>query len=278
MIKKIVFNGGLGNQMFQYAFYLRMRHESPLSFFIFDTEQSRGCHNGFELDKVFHIDCGWKTKYYRKVNKYSQRMIGPFNEIVQKNSLEYDPSLMKEHHVLSSYTGYWQSEEYFKPVEKSVRKAFTFREELLSEKTIETSAYLRSINSVSVHIRRGDYLRDPDYYGLCTTDYYNKSISLLKERIPNALFVFISDDVDWARQSIKCENAFYVDWNNGKNSWQDMYLMSCCKHNIVANSSFSWWGAWLNPNPEKTVVTPKPWFDYSSDYDIVPSNWQRIER
>ena len=278
MVKTIVFNGGLGNQMFQYAFYLRMKRKYPLSLFLFDIKLAQGCHNGYELDKIFKINSLSKAKLYRKLKKRFPKTMSTCHTMIQEHSIEYDLRLLKTMPFLTRYNGFWQSEKYFSPVDKLVRKSFTFRDELLSDRTKDEASKLKSINSIAVHVRRGDYVRNADYYGLCSEAYYAKAIDFMRERVSNPMFVFFSDDVEWVKSHIPCDGAKYVTWNKGADSWQDMYLMSCCKHNIIANSSFSWWGAWLNSNADKIVIAPTPWCDYSADYDIVPIQWQKIKR
>ena len=103
-------------------------------------------------------------------------------------------------------------------------------------------------------------------------------MSIICERVNNPSFIFFSDDVDWVKENFKQENVKYINWNHKEESWQDMYLMSRCKHNIIANSSFSWWGAWLNSNTNKIVIAPTPWFKNSLDYDIIPSSWIKVQR
>lgn len=278
MIKTIVFNGGLGNQMFQYAFYLRVKQKYPLSVFCFDVTHAADCHCGYELDEVFYIDSYKKARRYRRIERHWPELLDMFFNVRQKNSLEYDPSIISSHGLLLNYQGFWQSEKYFFSIKEKVRKAFSFRTERLNEKTKSFLLLLHESNAVSVHVRRGDYVLESEQRGLCSMSYYEKAMSFIKERVEKPLFVFFSDDVDWVKDSIKCDNSVYVTWNHGNDSWQDMYLMSQCKHNIIANSSFSWWGAWLNSNQDKIVVTPTPWFNNSLDYDIIPSTWVKIER
>ena len=98
-------------------------------------------------------------------------------------------------------------------------------------------------------------------------------MSFMSEKLNSPTFIFFSDDMDWVKENILCTQAIYVSCNHGADSWQDMYLMSQCKHNIIANSSFSWWGAWLNENQGKIVITPTRWFNYSPNYDIMPQGW-----
>lgn len=278
MIKTIVFSGGLGNQMFQYAFYLRLKHVYSLSLFLFDIEQTQGCHGGYELGKVFNVDAGNKIKAYRLLKKYLPAIVKESHAISQKHSLEYCPDVLKERYFNTRYEGFWQSEEFFRPIEKQIRHSFQFQETLISNKTKEESLFLKNSNSVGVHVRRGDYLRHPDYYGLCSKEYYIRGIDFIRKHVENPSFVLFSDDMEWAMENIKCDYSHYVSWNTGADCWQDMYLMSCCRHNIIANSSFSWWGAWLNSNVGKIVIAPTPWFSYCPDYNIAPSKWIRVVR
>lgn len=277
MIKTIVFNGGLGNQMFQYAFYLQMKKKQPLSIFLFDIDYSQSHHYGYELDKIFHINSIKQVKNHQIIKQYCPFYNKIFHTIQQENSLEYKPQILSTHYPFIKYEGFWQSEYYFKNIEKDVRKAFLFNTDLLSTKNKEISTILTNNNSVAIHIRRGDYLQQPDIFGVCTTEYYAKAISYIQSRINNTQLVFFSDDIEWVNKNLHYNNALYVNWNTGNNSWQDMYLMSICKHNIIANSSFSWWGAWLNNNENKIVIAPQKWFLFSPNHDIIPNKWITIE-
>jgi hypothetical protein len=138
-----------------------------------------------------------------------------------------------------------------------------------------------NVNSISLHIRRGDYVSNravAKKHGLCSLDYYYSAIELIRAKVPNpSLFVF-SDDLDWARQNIKTSLPISFIANNKRDeSYKDMYFMTQCKHNITANSSFSWWGAWLNASPNKLVICPKRWFlDRSNVSDLIPPNWELL--
>lgn len=276
MLKTIVFNGGLGNQMFQYAFYLRLKKRHPLSIYCFDIAQAQNCHNGYELDKIFHTHSYRKARRFRRVERHCPKLLRRFYVVKQKNSLEYDSSLFVSCRLLTSYVGFWQSEKYFQSVSGKVGEAFAFNEKMLNAKTIEFATFLKGSDAVSVHVRRGDYLQESDERGLCSLSYYKTAITYIKESIESPVFVFFSDDINWVKDNIPCDRAEYVIWNQGEDGWQDMYLMSCCKHNIIANSSFSWWGAWLNPNKEKTVIAPRQWFINSDNYDILPEQWIKL--
>ena len=122
-----------------------------------------------------------------------------------------------------------------------------------------------------MHIRRGDYLQINNGTIVLPISYYHMAIKMMLKRVKDPTFLFFSDDMEWVKENIHVPNAIYVDWNTGKESWQDMYLMSMCNHNIIANSSFSWWGAWLNNHKDKIVVSPK-W-----DEEIIPEEWIQVE-
>ena len=274
MLHIVVFNGGLGNQMFQYAFYLALKQRKPCSFFFFDTTGTRWCHNGFELFDIFSIRGKLKVKLF---NFFHYRMgikLCGFNHITQTNALQYQEDYLVHQGAFCIYTGYWQSEKYFLPIADIVIKEFTFREDKLNMRSHQLAQKLKSNSFCSVHIRRGDYLKEPER-GICLHTYYNDAIRYLEQSEDNIRFCFFSDDIQWCEEHLVKEEAIYVDWNTGKDAWQDMYLMSICKHNIIANSSFSWWGAWLNRNPDKIVIAPRQWFHNKENADIIPELWMK---
>lgn len=133
--------------------------------------------------------------------------------------------------------------------------------------------------SVSVHVRRGDY-QTPGHYErlgcICTEAYYRNAAELMKKKVGNPKFYVFSDEPEWVKAHLRLGDTTFVDWNRGNDSWQDMLLMRHCRHNIVCNSSFSWWGAWLNDNQGKIVVAPDRWFGKNDHPDIVPEGWLRV--
>jgi hypothetical protein len=180
------------------------------------------------------------------------------------------------------YSGYWISEEYFKEVENEVRDSFKFKGKLV-HKNKDVAERIYNCNSVSIHIRRGDYLEtdmNRKIYGnICTLNYYEKAIAKIHQKVENPSFFIFSNDIDWCRENLEVINAEYIDWNTGDDSFRDMQLMSLCKSNILANSTFSWWGAWLNVNKEKNVLVPSRFFNdiLASNMDtLVPKDWIRI--
>lgn len=177
--------------------------------------------------------------------------------------------------------GYWQSEKYFLDIESIIRKEFS----VVSPLTLtsqDLAERIQNCEAVSLHVRRGDYVSDPktnSVHGVCGADYYSNAIDMICERIENPYFFIFSDDPDWACNNIK-PNAptTYVRHDDHSKDYEDICLMSMCKHNIIANSSFSWWGAWLNENPEKIVIAPRKWFN-SKDMDtrdLLPDKWHKL--
>ncbi len=276
MLSIVKIKGGLGNQMFQYAFFLALKRRHPFSLFLFDLEESLYCHSGYQLDKVTHAHTLKSGRWYVRINKHFPKILKQFRKINQTNSLEYKEKYLKHTFIPTRYDGYWQSEKYFLYIANKVRRSFQFRENLLNEQSKKLASYINGNEFVSIHIRRGDYTNLTDYFGLCDIEYYKKAINYIQKHTSSPKFIFFSDDIPWVKDNLKNDDAIYVDWNQGKDCWQDMYLMSLCKHNIIANSSFSWWGAWLNNNPQKIVIAPEKWFKFSPNYDIIPNGWITI--
>jgi hypothetical protein len=274
--------GGLGNQLFQYAAgrSLAIHHKTELLLDVtsFDKDNLRK----FDLS-AFNI----KTKYasveqIRKFSNYSYwRKISyrvlpiQFRHVYTQPFFHFDKRFFSASYDVY-LKGYWQSEKYFLPHKKIISNDFTLRPEII-EKIKPLSLELKQSDSVSVHIRRADYINAAfkEYHGILDTNYYHKAIQLLKEKFPDASFYFFSDDINWAKENFRFENAVYVSGEISQTHFEDLYLMSQCQHNIIANSSFSWWGAWLNDNPDKIVIAPKNWFNKGpkDTYDLYPEGW-----
>jgi hypothetical protein len=173
--------------------------------------------------------------------------------------------------------GYWQSEKYFADIEAQLRQDFAFP--ALTGRNVEFASELESELSISLHVRRGDYL-NLAAHTVCSQEYYQAAVKEMIRKVSGdpRIYVF-SDDPEWARQNLKFSvPTQVVDHNSGAADFEDMRLMSLCKHNIIANSSFSWWAAWLNANADKNVIAPKAWFGDPklNNPDITPDSWQRI--
>ena len=265
-------NGGLGNQMFQYALYLALKekgHSVKLDISLYDFVDM---HNGYELGRVF----GVKDSVVRKRGFYLYwlRLLlkGYFKSIITADKLVYDVKVMESPNKY--IWGSWQSDKYFKSIEYLVRDKFVFKG--VDEQNHTIAKNMQSCNSVSVHIRRGDYKK----YGmtLINEDYYKKAIDYVCKNVISPAFFVFSDDCDEANALMDRIGVPYklMMHNKGEDSFKDMYLMSQCKHNIVCNSSFSWWGAWLNDNEDKVVVAPKIWSERRTELRPQLQEWVLI--
>lgn len=291
-MKIIYIFDGLGNQMFQYAFYKKMKKIYKNVYGNLDTfKRDMKIHNGYELDRVFGVEIEEKKVIFDSffsMVRLKKRTI--FHRIIQKflrelNLLVYlekwneniEQKINKKRIVF--YTGWWQSERFFKDISDELRKDFSFPE-FRDKKNLEISEKIKNSNSISIHIRRGDYLSDKGLGGLASLEYYQRAIKYIKSKVENPYFFIFSNDIEWCKENLNLENSFYINWNKGEESYRDMQLMSLCKHNIIPNSTFSWWGAWLNNNPEKIVIAPEKWFNDCTNLDysnIVPETWIKIK-
>lgn len=296
----IVLSGGLGNQMFEYAFYVSKQAAVNKKLYLSDYSIRReATHNGLELERLFGISLGERNRYYeflvrvvrklllfkdRGMIKYAARtflsllrLLGV--KIVQEQqSGMFDKAYLEEQSGLTLTFGFWQSEKYFYNVKDLILRQYQVNLEI-SKLTADLSVQIQKTDSVSIHIRRGDYLSDKYkhlYGNICTIDYYKQAIAMLGKKVPEATFFVFSDDMKWVKEHLDIPSPVYVDWNKGIDSWQDMYLMSCCKHNIIANSTFSWWGAWLNPNKKKVVIAPSLFLNTETTPDLIPDSWIKI--
>lgn len=294
----VCLGGGLGNQMFQYAFYLALKEKYPykeLTMNIFDIFPENP-HNGFELERVFGIKpkpCESRyillysdhapkdVKHYKLLNKLfmvKKLFFGSKDSrIKQYIPTSYIPGVF-ELDGTKSYLleGNWINEKYFAHIKEQVQTAFTFKE-ALNQESLNYEEQIKNTNSISVHVRKGDYSNS--FMDILSMDYYQSAISILKEKVKNPVFYIFSDDKEFIRQQFQdLENKVIVTGNTGKDSFMDMYLMSQCKHNIVANSTFSFWGAYLNKNPEKIVIAPnKLWNSEEGEQGIYCDEWHILE-
>lgn len=287
-MKLVTLSGGLGNQMFQYAFYLSLKMHDEKVYLYKNKILNNADHNGYELERLFHVEKVYDGK--RMTNLLLKKGIGN----IMKHILF--PVKVRERiiHDYSAYgdwlnrtpwygvhlVGYWQSECYFERVSDVVRNSFSFDKQLLNERTKSCFESMCSVNAISLHVRRGDYLLAENVGSLgniCDKRYYQIAMDVINEKVENPVFYVFSDDIKWTIENIPLpENAVFVDWNRRQDSWQDMFLMSSCKHNIIANSSFSWWGAWLNNNENKSVIAPALWIRNTPAPNVAPSSWIRI--
>ena len=259
-----------------------------------DVQDFKGyaLHNGYELNRVFNINTklagslelkkalGWrayssvrKKLYNPKLSKFRGRNFfvdTQFSSWRQLNDVPNDCYLM----------GNWQTESYFENFQETIRADFSFRLPPAGLNAVLFDQISR-VSAVSLHVRRGDYVTNPSslaFHGLCSLNYYRRAINYISDRVDNPVFYIFSDDILWVRENLQLKHScHYVESNEGMESYNDMRLMSQCQHHIIANSSFSWWGAWLNPKADKIVIAPRIWvvgdFDTS---DIVPDTWIQL--
>ena len=298
IISKI--QGGLGNQMFQYAFGLsqatRLNSELKIEIDNFDSPEE---YRNFELN-LFNISAkkveqedldslGVPSLSSKKIIPKIRRGLLKKHElnlpieektIVIENGFAFDSTTSKitDGTIL---VGNWQSEKYFKQIRDRIVKEFSIKNPSAIFKKFQEVIIKNLDLSISVHVRRGDYANNPKYnakHGVLPIEYYSKSVELIREKIPNAIFYIFSDDIPWVKENLSFIKPVIFVSDNGTNNAEDIILMSLCRYHIIANSSFSWWGAWLDQKKDKTVIAPKQWFVASNDTtdDLIPKEWLRI--
>lgn len=280
--------GGLGNQMFQYALY--HYYEQKCINVMVDDENLKWFlkeHGWCDVFNVFDLSANMasdtninllidnKTDCFSRIRRklFGRKKTHVFE--TQEGNFESKILEMKDAYL----EGYWQSEKYFVEIKDRIRDLYQFK----SEPSNECKSVMKLIDevrcSVSIHVRRGDYLKGINnsiYGGICNGLYYRNAIEYLKKKTEKPTFFCFSNDIEFCKNNFKDEDFIFVDCNNEYNAWMDMMLMSMCKHNIIANSSFSWWGAWLNRHQDKIVVAPKKWLNTKQMKDICPEEWIRL--
>lgn len=195
--------------------------------------------------------------------------------ITMKKDYEYDFDIMQ---LSEGYLdGFWQTWKYFENVQPEIRKAYRFTNDLTGKDKMYMEQ-IRKTNSVAVHVRRGDYDKHQDIYGnICTQVYYQRAISTIIQEVESPFFYFFSNDMEWTKAMFgERDNYIYVEGNSEEQGYIDMQLMSACKHQIIANSSFSWWAAYLNSNPDKKVICPERWINTRATPDVYCMDWVKV--
>lgn len=290
----IKLRGGLGNQLFQYALGRKLAKNANTELRLDLTllhDRTNVTPRAFTLN-IFNINATIATK------KDEQKILGPrlFRPIKRRlwkmgidlfhwnyfreTSFEFHPEIL-EHKGSMVLEGYWQSEDYFKDIRNTLLKELTVKDSLISPEIKMTCQYIKDNESVAVHVRRGDYVANPivnQLFGICSLEYYEKAIDLMKSQLQNPKFFVFSDDTDWCKMHLKFSPYDQVQFMNGNKDFEDFLFMSSCHHQIIANSSFSWWAAWLNPYQHKKIIAPKNWF-VSAELNtshVVPAEWIRL--
>ena len=279
--------GGMGNQLFQFALAKLLEYRG-CAVMTDITHYSYINMRRFELDRIFR-NCYFKyasnemREYFVMKDRVSKM------ENLGKRYVYIEPDVYhcEQYSVSEEWgrikrgivQGYFQTYLFADEIRDILLECLEFpktndkRLHLLAEE-------MRGCNSVSIHIRRGDYLTESERRkeGICDMEYYSNAIQMIMESVKDAHFYFFSDDVSWCMENIRIGGAVYLNSKlfEHHEDWYDMYLMSQCKHNIIANSSFSWWGAWFNQNQDKIVIAPRKWDNYCEMLNICPSDWKRI--
>lgn len=289
-MKVVNIAGGLGNQMFQYAFALSIKHHYPNDIVYIDTHHYKGygLHNGYELNKVFlNIEIPIApipkvravSRYipHYKVSRVVRKLLPPRkSEFVEKCNYVFDPEVYKIDGDCY-FEGYWQAEGYFAPVKAEIQQAFTFPIPNFYNQTLLDA--MKNTHCVGIHIRRGDYLNEPEFMGICDLNYYRQAIQMVLSSKRECAFYIFSNDIEWCKHHIAplivSHKVEYVVGNTKENSFWDMFLMSQCDELIIANSSFSWWGAYLNTCAER-IIAPKQWVNRNQPIEVWDASWIRI--
>ena len=292
VIVKLV--GGLGNQLFQYAAARRLSvlHQTTLKLDITPFEYyklHRYSLSPFRIQEVFatpeeiaEVKGTSKKRLAKRAFRWSQKLKPYYRRSIFRELHPgiFDPNIVKTpKHVYLD--GYWQSEKYFVDIEDVIRREFTVKVEQ-DPQSREIAEQIANTQSMSIHVRRGDYVSNSEtrrVHGVCGLDYYKQCVSLIAEKITYPHFFVFSDDPGWVTENLRIDYpTTFVTHNDATRNYEDLRLMSQCKHHITANSSFSWWGAWLCTNPEKIVLTPQKWLnipDYNLQ-DLIPASWIRV--
>lgn len=294
--------GGLGNQMFQYAFAVALQEkwkeevkaDTHHYHYIFSKtfHGNNFYHNGFEIDKIFQnaklkVASPWdimKISYYIPNFKISRvvRKLMPVrkSEYIQpaKQAYCFEPEAMESN--ARYFEGYWMAYKYFDACREKIQEVYSFPQ-LTTKENKEYAEMLSKDNSVTVHVRRGDYVKLGAFANICTLDYYKMAIAIARQQIEQPEFFVFSNDQEWCVENL--EDAFgdatvhFVNNNKGSESYRDMQLMSMARCNIMANSSFSWWGAFLNTRTDQIVIAPSKWMNDRDCSNLYSDEWIKVE-
>jgi hypothetical protein len=290
--------GGLGNQMFQYAVGRAITYRYDMKLKLDISAYRNDPIRTYRL-KYLNIIENFATKEDIKslipgkkqitrwiAYQYKKRFY-PFYRrpiiIERGNSTLFDPEILKIKN--STYLiGYWQSEKYFVDIAEIIRKEFSLRNKM-NEHNEKIYNEILSENGISLHIRRGDYATNPEAlknHGILALDYYYNAMRIIEEKVKNPIIYVFSDDITWVKNNLKINLPLrFMDHKGSELDYEVLHLISACKHHIIANSSFSWWGAWLSIYPSKIVIVPEQWFSIKEmerrrDMDIIPDNWIKL--
>ena len=291
--------GGLGNQLFQFATALSLAKKNharvflDLSWFDKDHLSAGETPRAYALG-VYDLGCDVfiqenrrKSLCHKHLSKYIDAVLRRIRKyihvgiaLLQEKSMKYHPNLRINKLPVWLY-GYWQSYKYFEDIKPALREMIAFPRNMNSTMQAIYQDILEK-DAICIHVRRGDYVTNPsaaEFHGLCDLSYYYAGINLIIKNLTNPHAYIFSDDPLWVKNNFKIQiPSTVVDINGPDEAHQDLWLMAACKHFIIANSSLSWWGAWLSDHSNKIVVAPHQWFlnDQTSTEDLIPEQWIRI--
>ncbi|MDT3412770.1 alpha-1,2-fucosyltransferase [Kosakonia cowanii] len=293
-------SGGLGNQLFQFAAAKALEIKFGGNVIIDDSYyDNQPGKDTFRKLEIFQFNVKYARKSNSKEKKNTRnkvlalklfaripgvnspsvlRKITRLIHVYNEDSFIYHEKARENDYVI----GYFQNYSFLKESIDSIHQQFTLAPEVDAEMRSLSSYQVinQHVNTIAVHIRRGDYVTNANasaFHGLCDVEYYKKSIELITARTTDPKFVFFSDDINWVKETFSwVPDAYFVENAGSTSSAVDMYLMSLCKHNIIANSTYSWWGAVLNTNPEKIVICPERWTLNDSIGQLYVDGWIKL--
>jgi len=295
--------GGLGNQMFQYAvgrnlaikndtelkfdnsFFNTISADTPRIFVLDKFNISGNIISDNELKKIKRSNLQGRSLSKRVISKILKitEAIKPirFRRFVGFGDIIFHPEVLQIKTKKTVYlAGNWPTHKYFKEINSIIQNDFSLKNDLSNQAKLILNK-IKNTEAVSIHIRRGDYILNNKtsslHGGICTLDYYEQAIKIIEQKTNNPEFFIFSDDIEWVKENLKINHPVTYVSGNGIPDYEELVLMSHCQHNIIANSTFSWWGAWLNQNPNKIVIAPEKWFNSDTDIrDLIPETWIKL--
>lgn len=287
----IKLQGGLGNQMFQYALGRALSYLHTIPFFLDATGYERDPLRSYALSSFNIQEQFAPVKKIARFRHFQKRRgkIGFLHNLlfannsryVEERQFNFNPRIL-EIRDDAYLDGFWQTEKYFSPATSIIQEEFTPKIPLGDRALRIRREIEQNDHAVSIHVRRADYAAIPSaraYHGLCEKKYYDRAVKILSEKLSRLRLFIFSDDETWAKKNLRYPfPTIYIPREPGKD-YEDLHLMSLCQNNITANSSFSWWGAWLNKNQKKIVIAPKHWVATSklNTNDLIPESWIKID-
>ena len=280
-------SGGLGNQMFQYAIAKSIAKKNDDMFKLDTSFYPKQTLRKYELSFLnieeniaSEKECiklrGKEDFLFKVKRKFKFAIKRPKSYTFEENITSFDKNIWSKTGEIY-LDGFWQNEDYFKDIRDDILKDFSLKIAISNEAN-KHLYNIKNSQSISLHVRRGDYVQDShtnSVHGTCDLEYYKKTIEYINNKITSPIFYIFSDDISWCKENFSfLENKIFVD--DTKSAFDDLELMQNCKHNIIANSTFSWWGAWMNENKNKIVISPEIWFSSNPNITLSCKEWIKI--